>query len=271
MSGLQQLQRDFLAYLLSGDQRIAEHVVDQAPVSRDIRLHIYRNAYRVRLRETLDTDHQVLGLYLGDELFEQMVNGYIDAYPSPYRSLRFFADGLPDYLRVTAPFADHPQLAELAAFERRLLASFDAGDAERVELSALAALPPSDWPSLRLRFHPSVQLFRADWNSVEMWQALKAEEAPPVPAVQPDSWWLLWRGEDRLTEFRSVALAEVRSMQHFLHGGNFAGVCEQLLALAPADTVAGQALDLLGTWLASGLVIRLLVSDEQDRLPWQDQ
>lgn len=271
MSGLQQLQREFLAYLLTGDERIAERVVDQAPVSRDIRLHIYRNAYRVRLREILDTDHQVLGLYLGDELFEQMVNGYIDAHPSPYRSLRFYADELPDYLRTVAPFADHPQIAELAAFERRLLASFDAADAERLELPALAALPPSDWPALRLRFHPSVQLFRADWNSVEMWQALKAEEAPPAPESQPDSWWLMWRGEDRLTEFRSVAPAEVRSVQHFLRGGNFAGVCEQLLELAPADTVAAQALELLGTWLAMGLVIRVLVGDEQERPLWQDK
>lgn len=258
MSGLQQLQREFLAYLLHGDEQIAARVVEQAPVSRDIRLHIYRNAYRVRLRETLDADHQVLGVYLGDDLFEQMVNGYINSHPSPYRSLRYFADALPDYLRQAAPFADYPLLAELAAFERRLLTSFDAADAERVDLAALAALAPDAWPAMRLRFHPSVQLFRADWNSVEIWQALKAEELPPAAIAQPSSWWLLWRGEDRLTQFHSISPVTAACLQCFLQGGNFAEVCEQLAYMRPDTDVAAEAVNLLGGWLVSGLVSRLL-------------
>jgi len=259
MSSLQQLQREFLAYLLQGDEKIAERIVEQAPVSRAIRLQIYRNAYRVRLRETLDTDHQVLGLYLGDDLFEQMVNDYIDRHPSPYRSLRFFADALPDFLRQTPPFADHPQLAELAAFERRLLASFDAADAERIDLSALAALAPTEWPAMRLRFHPSVQLFRADWNSVEIWQALKAEKPPPAATPQPDSWWLLSRGEDRLTQFHSVSPVTAACLQRFQQGDNFAEVCEQLVRVTPDTDVAAEAVNFLAAWLGEGLLVRILV------------
>lgn len=268
MSGLQQLQREFLAYLLSGDARIADHIVDQPPVSRDVRLHIYRNAYRVRLRETVDTDHEILGLYLGDELFEQMVNGYIDAHPSPHRSLRFFADQLPEYLRQVPLFADHPQVAELAAFERRLLASFDAADAGRLTVAAVAALTSADWPAMRLRFHPSVQLFRADWNSVAIWQALKAGAEPPDVAAQPGSWWLLWRGEDRLTQFRSAVPEEVQCLQHFLHGGNFAGACERLLDGVAPDELAAQVVDWLGSWLTNGLVSRVLVTTAEEGVPW---
>lgn len=259
MSSLQQLQHEFIAYLLHGDEQIAERVVEQAPVSRAIRLQIYRNAYRVRLRETLDTDHQVLGLYMGDDLFEQMVNDYIDRHPSPYRSLRFFADALPDFLRHTAPFADHPQLAELAAFERRLLASFDAADVERIDLSALVALAPTEWPTMRLQFHPSVQLFWASWNSVEIWQALKAETLPPVATPQPDSGWLLWRGEDRLTQFHSISPVATECLQHFLQGGNFAGACEQLARVTPHADVAAEAVNLLAAWLGEGLLVRILV------------
>lgn len=268
MRSLQQLQREFFEYLLHGDERIAAQVVDQEPVGRDVRLQIYRNAYRLRLRETLDTDHEILGHYLGDELFELMVNGYIDRHPSTYRSLRQFGDALPEFLRQEPPFAEYPQLAELAAFERRLLTSFDAADAQRIEIAALAALPPADWPAMRLRFHPSVQLFRADWNSVEMWQALKAEESPPVAMPQPDSWWLLWRGDDRLTQFRSVAQEEADSLQHFLHGGNFSGVCEYLLGAWSEEAVAARALELLSGWLSCGLVIRLLGENAEEGTPW---
>ncbi|MEA3274052.1 MAG: DNA-binding domain-containing protein [Pseudomonadota bacterium] len=186
MSGLRALQEDFLAYLLSGDVRIAGNIVDQAPVGRETRLNIYGNAYRVRLKETLETDHEMLGLYLGDALWDQMADGYIDAHPSHYRSLRQFGDALPEWLRHNPPFVDHPQIAELADFERRLLVSFDAADAARADSGELAALPPVQWPGLRLRFHPSVQPFRADWNSVEIWQALKAGATPPDVILQPD-------------------------------------------------------------------------------------
>ena len=258
MSGLRALQEEFLAYLLSGDARITEQIVDQAPVGRETRLGIYANAYHVRLKETLETDHEMLGLYLGDALWDQMADGYIDARPSRYRSLRQYGDALPDWLRHNPPFADHPQLAELADLERRLLVSFDAADADRTDHGELAALSPAQWPGLRLRFHPSVQPFRADWNSVEIWQALKAGATPPDAIFQPDAWWLLWRGEDRLTQFRSLPADERAFLQHFLEGGDFADACERLSADHGEDTVAQTALGLLTTWLETGLVKQLV-------------
>jgi hypothetical protein len=256
MSGLRELEANFLAYLLNGDSRITSEIVDQAPVGRKTRLAIYANAYRIRLRETLETDHEMLGLYLGDDLWDRMVDGYIDDHPSSYRSLRQYGDALPEWLRNT--FADYPQIYELALFERRLLVSFDAADACRVGADELAALPAMRWPSIRLRFHPSVQPFPVESNCVEIWQALKAGEPPPDAATQPDSWWLLWRGEDRLTQFRSLPAEESALLRHFLAGGDFAGACEQLLTTYSGDDVAQIGLGLLMNWLETGLVRELI-------------
>ena len=256
MSGLRELEANFLAYLLTGDSRISSEIVDQAPVGRKTRLAIYANAYRIRLRETLETDHEMLGLYLGDDLWDQMVDGYIDDHPSTYRSLRQYGDALPEWLRNT--FADYPQINELALFERRLLVSFDAADAHRVGADELAALPAMRWPNIRLRFHPSVQPFPVESNCVEIWQALKAGETPPDAVTQPNSWWLLWRGEDRLTQFRSLPAEESVLLHHFLAGGDFAGACEQLLTTYSKDDVAQIGLGLLMNWLETGLVRKLI-------------
>jgi hypothetical protein len=258
MTGLRELEASFLAYLLQGDTRIASEIVDQAPVGRDTRLAIYANAYRVRLNETLETDHELLGLYLGDELWERMVAGYIDDHPSQYRSLRQFGDALPDWLCDHPPFSEYPWISELALFERRLLVSFDAADAPRATADELAVLPADRWPGLRLRFHPGVQPLRVDTNCVEIWQALKNGATPPEAALQPGSWWLLWRGEDRLTQFRALPAEEAALLHHFLAGGDFAGACELLLASHAGDEVAQAGLDLLMNWLGAGLVRELI-------------
>jgi hypothetical protein len=267
MSGLRELEADFLAFLLSGEARIVGEIVDQAPVGRETRLAIYANAYRIRLRETLETDHEMLGLYLGDDLWDRMVDGYIDDHPSSFRSLRQYGDALPEWLRNTPPFADYPHINELARFERRLLVSFDAADARRVNTDELVALPAARWPDIRLRFHPGVQPFHVDTNCVEIWQALKNGATPPDAASQPDSWWLLWRGEDRLTQFRSLPAEESTLLHHFLAGGDFAGACEQLLVAHSGDDVAQIGLGLLMNWLETGLVRELIagVVDGLDR------
>lgn len=262
MSELRTLQREFLAFLLDGDPAIAAKVVDQAPVGRDTRLAIYGNAYRLRLRETLETDHEMLGLYLGDELWDQLSDGYIKDQPSTFRSLRQYGDALPAWLRDHAPFRDFPQIAEFADFERRLLVSFDAADTERVSDTALAAIPADHWPGLKLRFHPSVQRFPATTNCVPIWQALKAGKTPPAPNIryrgEIEDTWLLWRGEDRLTQFRSMSEHEIMVLHHFLGGGDFAGACERLALLVDEDAVAPLALELLTEWLRAGLIRELI-------------
>ena len=169
MSDLADLQKRFLGFLTDRGEDIRDLVVDDQGISADTRLHIYRNACRLRLRGAIDTDHEVLGRYLGDELFDRMVQEYIARYPSRFFSLRDFTAHLPVFLRETAPFSGHPIVAEIAAFERLLLDVFDAPDLPRAGVNRLRGLTLDQWPGLRLRFHPSVQLFNTRWNSVESW------------------------------------------------------------------------------------------------------
>lgn len=253
MSPLRNLQQQFMNFLQAQDGDIAGCITGDDTLDAPTRLEIYRNAYATRLKKSIETDHPVLGSYLGDELFDLMVSGYITECPSQYVSLRDFGDNLPDYLGRTEPFSDNPILAEIARFERRLLFAFDAADAERARLEDLQSVAPEDWPVMRVQLHPSACIFEAHWNSVESWQALKEEQVPPA-ATQQLQHWLLWRGDDRLTQFQPLSQEGKAIFAALEAGATFAEVCETLLGIMSEDQISACAAAQLLRLLEAGIV-----------------
>jgi hypothetical protein len=247
------LQQQMMNFLIDGNNNIESKIIEQGKISNQVRLNIYKNAYQVRLKEVIDNDHPLLGQYLGDDLFEEMVSSYLHQHPSNYTSLRHYADQLPHFLASQSPFSEHPIISELAHFERLLLVAFDAGDAERYTLERLQNIAEEQWPILVFHFHPSVQLAHFNWNSVESWQALKTDRVPD-PASQKKSTWLLWRNHQRLTEFRSLSEEELHLLKMVLSGENFAGICQQLLSFSNSENVSQLALNYLVSWIEQGLL-----------------
>lgn len=172
MPRLIDLQQQFSDYLLSRSDEISACIVDDKKVSKQTRLEIYKNTYTIRLTKCIETDHPMLGKYLGDGLFETMAEGYINNNPSHYTTLRYYCDDLPGYLDKTEPFTSAPILSEIAAFERTMLNAFDAADADdkRTSVEDLKSIEAEKWPAIKISFHPSVRVFTAYWNSVESWQ-----------------------------------------------------------------------------------------------------
>jgi hypothetical protein len=257
MSALASLERRFLDHVRGSGcfprAECAEGVVDS-----DIGLAIYANAYRFRLCEALETDHPVLAIYLGDELWSRFCKGYIDAHPSRYRSLRQFGARVPDFLAAHEPFAAHPLIAELAAFERNLLDVFDAADVPRADWSVMQQLEAASWPGLRLRFHPSVRTMATCWNSVEVWQALKDGTPPATAQAAQAPARLLWRDCERITRFRAIDTDEYAAISASLDECiDFAGLCERLAQRHPADRVPAIAIGFLRTWFDEGLILQV--------------
>ena len=255
---LSELQGQFFDAILGNDSGFVSHVVASGELDQQERISIYQNAYVSRLKETIETDHEILGLYLGDELFDQMVEGYINAYPSHYPSLRAFSENLPDFLEQAAPFCDYPLIADLARFERHLLYAFDASDALRASLLDLQALEPEEWPALCFRLHPSCQLFQAKTNSVECWQALKVNQSPPA-VDDRSSLWLIWRNKEMLTEFISLSMQEQLFMESMLKGKNFEAICEALSDDMDQEQVSVFAANTLMSWLDKGVISKLVL------------
>lgn len=252
---LAQLQQQFMARLRGTPDSTLDALIAHGRMPPTTGVGIYTHAYGARLREALTHDHPVLGTYLGDALWDALCHGYIAAHPSRHRSLRDFGAEVPEYLAATEPFRRHPEIAELASFERRLLHSFDAADAIRTDWDALLGIAQLDWPALQMDFHPSLLLHDVECNSVEIWQAIKAAEPPP-PCVAGTLHWVLWRDSERISRFRSLTAEERHALNHCLHGGNFADLCTQLLSWHAADAVPMAALEHLRTWSSAGWITR---------------
>ncbi len=257
MPRLDELQTQFLDFLSGMNDQLKNSVVDQGNIPVPTRLAIYKNAYQIRLKLALETDHEILGIYLGDRLFDQMVEGYIHQHPSHCTSLRDFGESLPEYLRITEPFKQHPVVTEIAQFERWLMDVFDAADTDRLPFSELQEIAPQNWPTLRFRFHPSLRLFNTGWNCVESWKALKNNAEPPPATQQADTHWMLWRSIDLLSEFRLLEEDEYQFLSLAVAGEPFASLCESIIEWHDESNVSAASIQFLSRWFEQGIVIAI--------------
>ncbi len=254
---LTSVQSKFMASLLGKENDFLQQIEKSGKITSEKRLAIYKNAFSARFIEAIETDHPILGTYLGDDLFDKMAAGYIKSEPSSFTSLRQYADALPNYLATTLPFSEHPIISEIAKFERLLLSSFDAKDENAIPFSRLTELEPEKWPELVLRFHPSLQIFAPQWNSVESWQAIEGEKNPPQAKKQDDLYWLVWRNQDRLTQFRSIDKIEYEMLIGFIKGESFSVICESLVGQMPENEIPEYTISIIKAWFENYIIIRI--------------
>ena len=135
MSDFARQQAEFQRGILSDDDTVLAEILDSPREKREALFGVYRYAYGSRLVEAVRNDHELLHLYLGDEMFDEMGHAYVKAHPSEHPNLRWFSKSLPDFLRSNAPYSDHPVLSDLAALEKALNDAFDAAEGAVVELT----------------------------------------------------------------------------------------------------------------------------------------
>ncbi len=254
---LRELQVDMQRHLLGEESTVTAAIVDAPPLCPADRLAIYRNAYQVRLVDALHETYPVLHALLGDEAWVELGYAYVAAYPSVFRSIRWYGRELAKYLEASAPYGDAPILSEVALLEWTLSEVFDAPDALSLPRSALAAIEPSAWGSLTLEFHPSLRRLAFSWNTAAVWKAMSQEETPPRPEMASEpAPWLLWR-QNLQNYFRSMNAVESAALDSALRGRNFAQVCEDLGALLPQEEIPAAAASLLGAWADGGMIIKV--------------
>lgn len=257
MTSLRELQSDLQQYLLGQDNAVSGAVVDAPPLPARERLAIYQNAYRVRLIDALHETYPVLHGLLGDDLWVELGRAFVTAYPSRYRSIRWYGRELAQFMARTPPFDESPVLFEIATLEWTLSEVFDAEDAPAIERSALAAVEPGAWAGLTFAFHPSLRRLEFRWNAAAVWKAMSQDDTPPPPQ-QADSpvTWLLWR-QTLQNYFRSMSAAETVALDSALRGCRFGEICEHLSACLPAAEVPAAAAGFLAAWADSGILIGL--------------
>ncbi len=179
MSRLTQLQDDFQGYLLRGDPAVEAHVVGTERVPIATRLAIYGDGYGARLGEALQANFPVLTKLLGEGDFETLAAAYVRGHDSQFFSIRYYGDGLAEFLATEADYAGAPVLAELARWEWSMTEIFDAADAVPIGPTDLARVAPDEWAELRFDWHPSVRRLALTWNVPQMWRRLATLPSRP--------------------------------------------------------------------------------------------
>jgi Putative DNA-binding domain len=251
------LQHAFGRFLLSDDDGVAAAIESTPRLGAHDRLSIYASGYLARLLEALRNDYPVVLGVLGADVFASLGAAYIAARPSTSFTLRDFGGGLTAFIAQHSGLAEREFVAELAAFERAFVEAFDAVDAAPLDVAELAVVAGTAWPHLRFDVHPSVQECVITFNTLPVWEAVKAQRPAPAPLpLQMPVAALVWR-QGLTTVFRSLCADEHAVWRKLAAGEDFATLCDTLTAWLSPDQVPLRAATLLRGWLAEGLIAGL--------------
>jgi hypothetical protein len=254
MSDFARQQAAFQRGILTDDETVLAEILDSPREKRETLYGVYRHAYGSRLVEAMRHDHELLHAYLGDEMFEEMGHAYVKARPSEHPNLRWFSQGLPEFLKSADPYCNHPVLADLAALEKGLNDAFDAAEGPVLELAAMAGFAPEQWNDLKFRPHPSAARLDLSTNAAAVWIALKNDETPPDAAtLEEPSRILIWR-QDTTPMFRELAAEEAMMWDEAANGIPFGVLCEMLATYDDPDSAAGRGAGYLHGWITAGLL-----------------
>ena len=249
------LQTAFHDHLLNQPSTIAQEVIAGGRISVEHRLHIYHNAYRVRLLENLRDAFEKTWAYLGDTTFETTALAFIEVNPPQHRNLRWHGAAFPQWL--ANQFPDDQDIAELALIDWQLRHAFDGPNATPVDAMQLAVLGPEDWENVGFQFAPTLFIAPLRYNTVSIWHALDQEQAPPTAEVLPEpSWLLIWRKAWQ-PHFRTIQAAEQAALTQLQGGAAFAAVCAALSQQFSEQEATSVAAEHLRTWFQDELIVGL--------------
>ncbi len=177
-----------------------EQLVDRSSRRTSIeRLEIYANAYYARLLECLRDEYPALAHAVGQEAFDGLAFGYLQAYPSKSYTLGELGKYFPQYLEETRPRdAAGPAgpswpdfMIDLARLERTYSEVFDGPgmeDRETLTADQVRAISADRWLGARLVTAPCLRLLSLRFPVHEYATGVRRKEYPPIP--EPEPTWL---------------------------------------------------------------------------------
>lgn len=261
MSNLKEMQSLFQGAVMGNETEFLSEIENGGKISPERRLNIYQHAYKSRLREVLAEDFPVIHILVGDDVFLELCNDYIDAYPSSHPSLRFFGQNFEKFTRQVSPYKEQSIIGEMAQFEWAFHNVFDAKDHDYVTIEDVAALAPEVWTTLRFDVHPSLYIAPYAWNVAAVWSSVQEEGAQSImPEAVPGGCHIIQWRRNLLSYYRTLTSDEGEALMLAMEGKSFPEICESL-AVIYTDDAPAKAADYLREWVDEGLVASLQYLD----------
>ncbi len=253
MTDLQTLQQHMLqAMLANAPPRVRElRGDDTADIAS--RLAVYRNGYRIRLRDALATEYAGLGLMAGPR-FSHLLDGYVAAHPSEHYNIRWHGAGLPAYLEHALPWRDKPELADMARVDWAISTVFDAADESVLSAPDLAAVPAEAWAELRLTPQSHLQILTSPYNVDAFRRAAdRGLKRPRLRRLGKPRHMLIWR-QSLEVRYRLIQADECAALAGAMRGEAFSQLCEHLGEHNGQLAALPRMAALLSQWLDEGLI-----------------
>jgi hypothetical protein len=260
MTDLQTVQQHLLqAMLANAPPRLRElHGDDVADIAA--RLAVYRDGYRIRLRDALATEYPGLRCMAGPR-YAHLLDGYVAAHPSEHYNIRWHGAGLPAYLEHALPWREKPELAEMARLDWAISTAFDAADESVLSAADLAGVPAEAWAGLRLSLQNHLQILTSPYNVDAFRRAADhGLKRPRLRRLGKPRHMLVWRQRMEV-RYRVIQADEREALAGAVRGEAFSRLCERCAEHnAPLKTLPRMAA-LLSQWLDEGLISGLRASE----------
>ncbi|MGH7139864.1 MAG: HvfC/BufC family peptide modification chaperone, partial [Pirellulales bacterium] len=208
------------------------------------RLAIYHSAYFARLVECMRGIYPMLVRAIGEEAFDALSVGYLNACPSRSYTLDRLGDGFPRFLDETRPDRDETGqpteewpdfLVELARLEWAIGQVFDGpGIEDKPTLTAeqLLAIDRERWPALRLVPAPCLRTLAFRFPVNEYFTVLRElpidADPPEFPRGNPS--WLALSRRDFVVRRHALERPQFELLTALIEGETVGTAIEQLAA-----------------------------------------
>lgn len=158
-------------------------IKDSKHLSASQHLSIYRQSYIARLRTCMQSQFKCLAYALGESLFQDFADQYLDSHPSTGYTLNDLGKDFAVFLEKTRPQDEYeeenwPQfMIELASFEYTLSEVFDAPE---ISIN----VPDANTPNHLLTIAPQLLLFEHQFPICNFYLDFNANLLPELPFPQ---------------------------------------------------------------------------------------
>ncbi len=175
MPALPDLQTEFASFLAGGRVESMAAMVAGDSIGAEARLRIYRHHVRHSLTTALAATFPTVQALVGESFFAGMARSFIEANMPEQPVLSEYGAGVAGFIADFEPARGLPYLADMARLDWAMNLAFHAEPGLALDAAALAAVPPEQLPSLRLRLVRGATLIRSAFPLDRIWRASQAD------------------------------------------------------------------------------------------------
>ncbi len=161
------------------------------------RLGIYRRMYLLRLIDVLRMDFTAVAEFLGEDVYEKLIEDYLQVHPSRSYNLNHLSYQVPDFIRTYPNLRRREFVYQLATLELALSDIFNVEETPVLTKEALASVAPEVWDTAKIKTITAFRLFAFNYNVNDYLEAVIKEKKTPK-VVKKDTWLVIYRRNYKL-------------------------------------------------------------------------